>query len=259
MVCERHGACFPLVLSEVLALPGVGPSTAAAIVVFATGGRHAILDGNVKRVLTRCLGISGYPGSRQVSEQLWQAAESLLPQREIKAYTQGLMDLGAGICVRRAPRCGQCPLSRHCVAYREGRVSALPTPRPRKPLPARAATLLILMREGEVLLEQRPASGIWGGLWSFPELAAAQKLESACAQLYGARVTRSSVELLPFEHVFTHFRLAITPQVLRVLSVEPRVAEPACRWFTLEQARKAAVPAPVRRLLDALVVCCGQR
>ena len=166
-----RAARFPASFDEVAALPGIGRSTAGAILVFARGARHPILDGNVKRVLARLFGITGYPGDKRVADRLWQRAEELLPRRGVEAYTQGLMDLGAGVCARARPRCEACPWSASCVARKRGLIAAIPGRKPRKALPQKATTMLALTRAGEVLLEKRPPAGIWGGMWCLPEAA----------------------------------------------------------------------------------------
>lgn len=207
---------------DLATLPGVGRSTAAAIAVFAFGERAAILDGNAKRVLARVFGVENPD---------WDLAEKHLPQRNVAAYTQALMDLGATICARR-PDCDRCPLKSRCVARREERVEALPAPRARKPLPLRRATWLILKHQDQVLLERRPSPGIWGGLWCFPER------------------DRKGRRLAPIEHGFTHFKLRIQPLLCEVRKKTP--AGPSQRWMRLAEAVAAAVPTPVRRLISSL-------
>jgi A/G-specific adenine glycosylase len=247
LVVERHGGVFPSDIDAILALPGIGRSTACAIAAFAFGQRRAILDGNVKRVLTRVFGIDGWPDQPAVQKQLWALAETLLPERDIEAYTQGLMDLGATLCTRSKPRCGDCPLHADCIALQQARVHALPSPRPRKVLPHRQTTMLLLLDGNDILLEKRPPNGIWGGLWSLPELDPGDDAILRASHLGAA------VEALPplpaFDHTFTHFRLTITPQPLRVLKRLPQAAEGRRLWLDLEAAREAALPTPVRSLL----------
>ena len=251
MVRERHGGVFPSRLEDVAALPGIGRSTAAAIVVFAHGGRHAILDGNVKRVLARACGIAGHAGDRATADALWSAAERLLPSRGIEAYTQGLMDLGATVCLRRLPKCGACPVNESCVALRDGRIAELPAPRPRKALPHRTTVMLVLERRGALLVEKRPAPGIWGGLWCFPELAPEEDAAAVSLQRYGARVG-PAVCLPDVEHGFTHFSLTISPRRFEVTSVVPRAAEAGYRWLPIGEIGNAGIPAPVRRIIEGL-------
>ena len=251
LVANAHGGDFPRRVEDVAALPGVGRSTAAAICVFAWGGRHAILDGNVKRVLARLRGVKGYPGEKKVADRLWQEAEQLLPRRGIEAYTQGLMDLGAGVCARGKPRCGSCPLRADCVAFKRGWVAGLPSPRPRKTVPHKRTTMLVLTRAGEVLLEKRPPSGIWGGMWCLPEVARNSDLAAYCLKHFGTRVIE--VEPMPaLAHGFTHFHLDIRPLHLRVSALVPHAAEPGITWLPLEDARGAAIPTPVRKILARL-------
>jgi A/G-specific adenine glycosylase len=249
-IVTRLGGRFPRRFEAVAALPGVGRSTAAAICVFAYGARHAILDGNVKRLLARHRGIKGYPGEKKVADRLWRVAERLLPRRELETYTQGLMDHGAAVCVRR-PRCPECPVREDCIAYRRGWVHQVPGPRPKKERPHRRTIMLVLARAGEVLLEKRPAPGIWGGMWSLPEATRKTDLEALCLKRFGVHL--NEVEELPhIAHGFTHFSLEIRPLRLRVSSLVPSVTEPGLVWLPLEEARGAAIPAPVRRILASL-------
>ena len=167
-VVDRHRGAFPRDSAMLAALPGIGPSTAAAIAAFASGERGAILDGNVKRVLARHRGIDGDPASPAVESALWALARRLVPREAIGAYTQGMMDLGATLCTRTKPRCGDCPVARDCVARREGRTGELPGKRSRRALPHREVQLVWAERAGDVLLERRPSTGVWGRLWSLP-------------------------------------------------------------------------------------------
>ncbi|HEU5177623.1 MAG TPA: A/G-specific adenine glycosylase [Burkholderiales bacterium] len=218
----RHG--FPKTADKIAELPGVGRSTAAAIAAFAYGERAAILDGNVKRVLSRVFGVSE-------KQDLWKRAERALPQRDIETYTQGLMDLGATVC-KRVPDCGMCPVKARCVARKTGRIAELPAARAKKALPWRQASWFVFFQEGKVLLERRPSPGIWGGLWCFPEQRPA-----------GCRV---KAKLAVIEHGFTHFKLRIQP----LLCVG--VTRKSGFWMDLHDAGRAAIPAPVRNLLHAL-------
>lgn len=242
--------CFPETVEAIAALPGVGRSTAAAIAVFAFGQRAAILDGNVKRVFCRVFGIDGWPGERVVEQGLWVLAESLLPEREVAAYTQGLMDLGATLCWRVRPDCARCPFQADCVAVRDGRQAELPTARPRPALPERETTMLILLRAGEVLLQKRPATGVWGGLWSLPEVADEAALTDYLSRS-GVKV-EARRDLPERRRVFTHFRLRIRPVCLTVALPPARAEEPGSIWLPLADIEHAALPTPVRKLLIGL-------
>ena len=249
-VVEKHGGDFPRELADIEALPGIGRSTAAAIAGFAFGARAAILDGNVKRVLARHFAVDGYPGERAVEQRLWQLAESLLPVDGIERYIQGLMDLGATVCTLHAPQCERCPVRATCAALAQNRVAALPAPRPRRAVPHRRTVMLVLRRGDDVLLQKRPAAGVWGGLWCFPEIGADDDPVRIAGQTYGCEV--GPVERLgPLRHGFTHFTLDIEPVVGRVKRVVPRAAQPGVMWLALEDAIGAAVPVPVRKLLRA--------
>jgi A/G-specific adenine glycosylase len=241
---------FPRTAAEIEMLPGIGKSTAAAIAAFAFGERAAILDGNVKRVLARYCGIPGWPGEKSVETALWERANRLLPKTGIETYTQALMDLGATVCVR-TPKCEACPVSRACVARKESKTAEIPAPRPRKALPQKAVTWLLLLDRGQILLEKRPAPGIWGGLWSFPE-APAKDVDGHCRRSFGCQV-RSTKILEALEHGFTHFRLRIQPLLCQVART-PNAQSPGSLWVDIDEVSEAAVPAPVRALVSRLNV-----
>ena len=258
-VVERHGGRFPQDAATLATLPGIGRSTAAAIAAFACGERGAILDGNVKRVLARHRGIDGWPGEPKVEARLWAAAETLLPREDdcardpatIGDYTQGMMDLGATVCARVRPRCDRCPVRDNCIARTEARIASLPTPRPRKTLPRRAVTILLLERKGTILLEQRPPVGIWSGLWSLPELGLDADIAAHVSSRFGVAAD-SMQKLASVAHAFTHFALTMHPVRVRV-NPHPCVAEvPSVAWFAIDDAIAAAIPAPIRRLLSRL-------
>jgi A/G-specific adenine glycosylase len=248
-VVAAHAGVFPVDAATLATLPGIGRSTAAAIATFAAGAREAILDGNVKRVLARHRGIAGFPGAPKVERELWSAAESLLPAHDVEAYTQGLMDLGATICVRARPRCLLCPVAADCVARLEGRVDELPQARPARATPRREVQLLVCVRGDEVLLERRPSTGLWSGLWSFPEVPMGEDVEPAVRSRVGGRVL-GVTPLPPLTHAFTHFTLTMRPSLARV--AKPREAAEGERWLTLQDAAALALPAPIRRLLATL-------
>jgi A/G-specific adenine glycosylase len=249
-VMAAHDGVFPRDFEAIQALPGIGRSTAAAIAVFAFGEARAILDGNVKRVFCRLFGVDGWPGQKAVETRLWQLAEAMLPGCDVGAYTQGLMDLGATLCRRARPDCPRCPFADDCVASRENRQGQLPAARPRKELPERATVMLVLRHAGEILLEKRPQSGIWGGLWSLPECAPGEDATAAARRLgYQAEWL---AELPGLNHGFSHFRLAIHPCVLAVSHGRDAAEEPGRLWLTPAEARQAALPAPVRRIIESL-------
>jgi len=242
---------FPDTPEGLRQLPGVGRSTAAAIAAFAYGRRAAILDGNVKRVLARCYGVEG-------EHAQWAMAEKLLPVRGIESYTQALMDLGATVCTRAKPACGRCPVAGQCAALREGRIAELPAPRKRKVLPLRSTTWLVLLHRGAVLLERRPSRGIWGGLWVFPD-GPAGDYRAFCRKNFSVDIGKPQKMPL-IEHGFTHFRLDVHPVRCVVRRILPRAAAPGRIWLDIEDARRAAVPAPVRTLLsDPLLALHGDQ
>jgi A/G-specific adenine glycosylase len=248
-IVAHHDGRFPAEAAAIEQLPGVGRSTAAAIAALAFGQRCAILDGNVKRVLARHGGIAGWAGDRKVETALWQLAESHLPGTAIEAYTQGMMDLGALVCTRSQPTCAACPVSADCAALIQRRTAELPTPRPKKTLPEKWVKMLLLLDRGELMLEKRPARGIWGGLWSLPELPSDSDPATLCHNRYGF-IAQSQHALPQLSHSFTHFRLHIQP--VRVLLAPRRTTSPGQVWLPPADALDAALPAPVRKLVAQL-------
>ena len=249
-VVDRHEGVFPREIEAIAALPGIGRSTAAAIAAFAFGTCAAILDGNVKRVLARHRGIEGFPASPSVERSLWHAAEASLPDHDIERYTQGMMDLGATVCTR-APACLVCPVNADCVARIEGRVHALPSPRPSKTVPQRAVRVLVFERGDELLFERRPPTGVWSGLLSFPEVALDDDVIDVARRRFHVDAKRGTA-LAPITHGFTHFTLTLHPQRLSV-SHWPAVADtPEHAWLTRSGALERALPAPIKRLVRAL-------
>ena len=244
-----HGGGFPADFSAIADLPGVGRSTAGAIAALALGERHAILDGNVRRVLCRVFGVEGWPGETTVQARLWTLAEALLPNAaDIRPYTQGLMDFGATLCTRSRPRCAQCPLRDGCVAARENRQAELPQSRPRKVLAMRHTGLLILHQAGQILLERRPSNGIWGGLWSLPEIEPNTPV-AQIEQRFDADLDELP-EMDAFIHTFSHFRLNIRPRRFAVRRWPLCEALPGQIWLQFEDLAGAALPAPVRLILE---------
>lgn len=256
-VMSEHGGQLPEDIDALQSLPGIGRSTAGAILALSRNQRHAILDGNVRRVLARHRAVEGWPGLRAVEQRLWALSEALTPAEGAAAYTQAIMDLGATVCTRSRPDCAQCPVATDCLARIGARQSELPTPRPRRPLPRRERRFLLLREPGgKVLLQRRPPEGIWGGLWSLPESPLAHSPESLCRQ-YG--LEPGKLEHWPvLRHVFSHFALDISPCLVDVeqppaaLLREPPADAVAMRWYRPGEQPAPALAAPVERLLRAL-------
>ncbi len=247
-ILDHYHGDFPQNFEEIQQLSGIGRSTAAAIVSFAFDQRQTILDGNVKRVLARHFLIEGWTGSPKIEKQLWALAESLLPKHEMVAYTQGLMDLGATICSRSKPKCVACPLNKTCQAYAQNLVSKLPTPKPKKIIPKKQTTMLLIWHGKEILLEKRPPRGIWGGLWSLPEISPQEIATQIVMSRFGLN-TEAEEPLPGIQHAFTHFKLEITPQPLHVISKPLQANMPNMIWLPIEDAIGAALPTPVRNIL----------
>jgi A/G-specific adenine glycosylase len=251
LIRDRHDGVFPVTLAEVQALPGIGRSTAGAILALACGQRLSILDGNVKRVLARAFAVEGWPGRSAVSSRLWAIAEELTPAERVAAYTQAMMDLGATLCTRARPACGVCPLRDLCRAHALGRERDFPASRPRRSAPLRRVQMLIVQdRRGRVLLERRPPAGIWGGLWSLPECPADGDPLACARERLGIRA--DLVEIRPSRrHTFTHFHLDMVPVRLRLVRPEARLAEPpALTWYDPADPHSLGLAAPVAALIS---------
>jgi A/G-specific adenine glycosylase len=263
-IVEQYEGRFPADPVLLEQLPGIGRSTAAAISAFSYGTIAAILDGNVKRVFARVFGIDGYPGAKPVEDAMWLRARALLPEREIESYTQGLMDLGATLCTRSSPSCQRCPLQTRCVALAQNLTAELPTKKPKKKPKVKHATMLVLLHEDQVLLEQRPDSGIWGGLLSLPEVdgmreqtgtSAPMKVNTDAEIIQLAQRFGEFAKLAPlpeFTHVFTHFKLHIRPILLHLSHRTNMIAEARYAWFDISKLTLAPLPAPVKNLLLSL-------
>ncbi len=252
IICQAHEGRFPADLETLMALPGIGRSTAGAILALSMGERHAILDGNVKRVLSRFHAIEGWPGNSAVSKALWTLAEAHTPATDVAAYTQAIMDLGATTCTRRHPRCDDCPVSTNCQAHQRQIQHLLPTPKPRKERPRRQTVMAMLQdQDGKVYLQQRAAAGIWGGLWSLPEFAGLAELGE---YLETAKMSAFDMQIWPdIEHGFTHYRLAIKPVSVRLAGSECGVADSTSgRWVWPARLPELGLAAPVATLLRQL-------
>lgn len=252
MVRDVHGGMFPVDFDSVAALPGVGRSTAGAILALACDQSHPILDGNVRRVLARLFAVPGRTGEREFENRLWVLAAALTPREEVAAYTQAMMDLGATLCTRRKPRCDECPLADRCLARAQGRQEAYPAPK--KPLRRRQReTWMLFVRraDGSVRLVQRPPRGVWGGLWSPPEFDDGAAAEAAARVLARDGAVPRATE--PLQHAFTHFDLLIRPLWVDAdaAPVAPAVAEStaASLWYNPMNPVSIGLPAPISQLL----------
>ncbi|MEX2352766.1 MAG: A/G-specific adenine glycosylase [Gammaproteobacteria bacterium] len=244
---------FPREIEALMKLPGIGRSTAGAILALSQGQRHPILDGNVKRVLTRYYGISGWPGESKVEAGLWSIAERETPQEDVAAYTQAIMDLGATVCTRSRTRCDQCPVAVECYARREGLQTAFPARKQKKTLPVRSAVFTILENaEGEVLLEKRPPAGIWGGLWSLPECPVDEEIPAWIKRQFGSTVS-GLTQQTPLRHTFSHFHLDIHPYRAKLEGTDLAVGdrEQIC-WYKPGPGIRLGLAAPVKKLLESI-------
>ena len=309
MIVEKHGGRFPDTVEELERLSGIGRSTAGAILALAHGRQAPILDGNVKRVLARCFAVEGYPVNGKTRSELWALAERVLPSQSdesrtgsarnrIAAYTQGLMDLGATLCTRANPDCPHCPLQHRCVARQRGETDRYPGKKPTKTLPVRSVTMFILQdSEGRVLLEKRPPNGVWGSLYSLPQIDTSERMVEESGKVgenAGARhaspvhagnrnaararhasplqsklpagltelqfENRPPTELEPIRHGFTHFQLHITPVRYFVARTAPAVADSdRWLWYSVADPAEIGLAAPVRKLLAKLAPAKPQR
>jgi A/G-specific adenine glycosylase len=252
-VCSELGGVFPDKVEALCELPGVGRSTAGAIVSIAFGKRAVILDGNVKRVLARYRAVGGWPGQTKVHKQLWQIAEEYTPTERTADYSQAMMDLGATRCTRSAPACDKCPISGNCEALALGKQSAYPGKKPRKALPAKTTTFLMVRAgSGEIWLEQRPASGIWGGLWCFPQIADVAEANNWCLDRWGVEAEVIDV-WEGFRHTFSHYHLDILPVQVSLASTPGAVMEAQGQlWYNNRRPPEIGLAAPVASLLKKL-------
>jgi len=259
LICDRHGGRFPETIDEVVALPGIGRSTAGAILSLALGQHHTILDGNVKRVLARHCAIDGWPGTPAIEKSMWRLAEARTPEGTTAAYTQAIMDLGATVCRRSKPLCGECPVADDCMALAAALVDQLPASKPRKKLPLRKGVLLVLQNEaGELLLQRRPPAGIWGGLWCFPESPGGEMGEPVdgaavsewCRAQLGCDLQRLQSGA-PQRHTFSHYHYEVTPLHAHARIVESVVMDADSHlWYNPASVTALGLAAPVRRVIE---------
>ncbi len=261
LIHAQYAGDFPQDFDAVLALPGIGRSTAGAILALSRNERYPILDGNVKRVLARHAAVEGWPGKPTIANVLWSLAENYTPEARVADYTQAMMDLGATVCSRTKPHCNKCPIASSCVALAQGNETDYPGKRPKKVKPVRKTHMLLVQHGAEVYLERRPASGIWGGLWSFPELDSGYPESQNNSSSEISEWCERRLNLLPEEivrwqvvrHSFTHFDLDIEPIVVRIERNPRRVADSDGQvWYNLQSPQVLGIAAPVSNLLAEL-------
>ncbi len=250
IIVERHRGQLPTSLEELSALPGIGRSTAGAILSLGSGIRAPILDGNVKRVLCRHRGIEGWPGNPRILEKLWELSEALTPSIRVADYNQAMMDLGATVCTKRNPGCSTCPVGRDCEAFRSGRIDAIPATKPRRTLPVKRCFMLALTNgHGAFYLEKRQNVGVWGGLWSLPEFDCEEDVYAWCGKQH---IDCSNLERLPQRrHTFSHYHLDFVPLVVRTGSDHCQIGEPSLgSWLIPNET--IGLPAPILKLLTEI-------
>ncbi|MFD2178735.1 A/G-specific adenine glycosylase [Veronia pacifica] len=252
MVVEKFGGEFPTNIDDMMALPGVGRSTAGAVLSLSLGLHHPILDGNVKRTLARHYAVEGWPGKKPVENILWQHAEINTPAEGVNRYNQAMMDMGAMICTRSKPKCELCPVNYSCEANALGRQTDFPGKKPKKVLPEKQACFLLYQYEEQIWLEQRPPSGLWGGLWCLPETEES-KVESSVLTMCGTDNAYDIEHLTAFRHTFSHFHLDILPVRVRLKRQPTMIMEAqGGLWYNLTQPEKVGLAAPVQKLLKTL-------
>ncbi|MBU3020659.1 A/G-specific adenine glycosylase [Aestuariibacter sp. A3R04] len=248
-ICEQHNGEFPTQIEDVVALPGIGRSTAGAILSIACGQTHAILDGNVKRVLARYYAVEGWPGQKTVENQLWAYAETNTPAKRCNHYTQAMMDLGAMVCTRSKPRCDDCPLQSDCLAYAQGRQTDFPGKKPKKTVPVKKTNMVAVLYQGSILMAQRPPTGLWGGLFGFIETD-----DEVQAMVDTLPLTQAEIKTLtPFRHTFSHFHLDISPYLVIANDINSNaVAEDNFRWFHLHEPLGVGTAAPTQKIISQI-------
>ena len=249
VIAEQHQGNMPKNIDALIALKGIGRSTAGAILSQAYNEPGIILDGNVKRLLTRLHAIEGWPGQSKIDKQLWQIATELTPNQRNADYTQAIMDMGATICKPKQPLCVACPMHARCQAFALDRVASIPTPKPKKVLPHKTISVLLLKnQQGQTLLEQRPSKGIWGGLWSLPEFVNLKALQS---QLALDGLPTNTRPITPIKHVFSHYKLTIEPHLLVLSNTLQKISENnRSQWYDSQQLHTIGLATPIKKLLE---------
>ena len=249
IVRDKYQGKFPTTLEEVMDLPGIGRSTAGAVLSLSLGQHHPILDGNVKRVLARFFMVEGWYGVKKVENQLWHLSEQLTPKNNVTEFNQAMMDLGASLCSRSRFDCEACPLKTQCGAFNAGKVKEFPHSKPKKAVPKKSCHQLIIKHNDKVLMEKRPSSGIWGGLFGFFEFNEHSELDTFLVQ----QGLKSELEILaPFSHVFSHFELTINPHVLNVQQIPDVVNDKQLIWYPLDQSIEVGLAAPTKKLVKQM-------
>ncbi|WP_022940888.1 A/G-specific adenine glycosylase [Psychromonas hadalis] len=250
---DQFDGKFPEAFDDVIALSGIGRSTAGAILSLTLGKNFAILDGNVKRVLTRHQTIEGWTGEKRVEDRLWELAERLTPAQQANIFNQAMMDMGAMICTRSKPKCHECPVSEDCLALKSDSMTNYPTPKAKKKIPIKNAVMLVLCENGKTIqLKQRPPVGIWGGLWCFPEF---ESIDNALQHLSEQGIKDyQQTELNSFRHTFSHFHFDITPLLIEInqLDVSQVMEDSGSLWYNLQHPQKIGLAAATKKILTAV-------
>ncbi len=247
-IIKHHQGKFPQTVDELVLMPGIGPSTAGAIIAQAFDKKATICDGNVKRVLSRFHCVEGALGQKEVELTLWELADSYTPDKQVADYTQAIMDIGATICTRSKPNCPHCPLKSRCAAFKHNQQTLYPQRRKTKKIPTRQTFMLYAKnKEQDILLEQRPEKGIWGGLYSLPEFESEKSMQAFIRNL---GLTKPPLQPLPqIKHTFTHYHLLIDPILLNIEKTTSKATAPSLRWVKAKDLKKLGLPAPIKKLL----------
>ncbi|NOY66390.1 MAG: A/G-specific adenine glycosylase [Gammaproteobacteria bacterium] len=248
LVVSGSGGRFPVSVEQVMSLPGIGRSTAGAILSLSKNQRHPILDGNVKRVLARHVGIHGWTGNKKVMDKLWEISEDLTPEKNVAEYNQAMMDMGATLCTRSKPSCDCCPVSEDCQALSHDMINDLPTPKKKQALPQRSRVMLLIKKGNRVLLEKRPPTGIWGGLWSLPECESEKMIDEVCTKL-GLKVNAINT-LSSWKHTFSHYQLNVVPKQIEVeQDVSMIFDKGSYEWVDIKKPGSRGLSASVKKIM----------